>query len=99
MLVSGFWGTLLESDITTQSLTLSSGLSRHINYMGEIMMATGLSLLLDYTNPLAWVHPIVYAGLFITRQIQDDKECAKKYGPLWDEYMKQVPYRIIPYVY
>ena len=83
LLVNGFWG-----------------LSRHINYLGEILMATGLVLCVGH--PLLiwpWLYPFYYVVLLFPRQIDDDKRCAKKYGPLWQQYLKRVPYRIIPYVY
>jgi delta14-sterol reductase len=83
LLVNGFWG-----------------LSRHINYMGEILMATGIVLCAGH--PLSiwpWLYPLYYVALLIPRQIADDKLCSRKYGPLWDQYVKKVPYRIIPYIY
>jgi delta14-sterol reductase len=83
VLVNGFWG-----------------LSRHINYLGEVLMALGISLALG--NPLAWepwLYPLYYVALLVPRQIDDDKRCAAKYGPLWHDYVKRVPKRIIPFVY
>ena len=83
ILVSGFWG-----------------MSRHINYLGEILMATGIVLSVGYPMmPWPWLYPLYYVILLFTRQIADDKLCAAKYGPLWDEYRKKVPYRIIPFIY
>jgi Ergosterol biosynthesis ERG4/ERG24 family len=84
VLVSGFWG-----------------LSRHINYLGELLMASAITLALGYglTDWQPWLYPLYYVALFIPRQLDDDKRCAKKYGPLWVEYKKRVPYRIIPYVF
>jgi delta14-sterol reductase len=83
VLVSGFWG-----------------LSRHINYLGELCMASGLALSLGYPGSIwPWLYPIYYLVLLIPRQIDDDKRCAQKYGPLWDEYRRAVPYRIIPWIY
>ena len=83
ILVSGFWG-----------------ISRHINYLGEILMASGIVLSVGYPMlPWPWLYPLYYVILLFTRQMADDKLCAVKYGPLWDEYRKKVPYRIIPYVY
>ena len=83
LLVNGFWG-----------------LSRHINYLGEIGMATGIVLALGYPLlPWPWLYPLYYVALLFPRQADDDKRCALKYGPLWDQYVKKVPYRIIPYIY
>lgn len=83
LLVNGFWG-----------------LSRHINYLGEILMATGIVLCLGHPAVIwPWLYPIYYIVLLFPRQIDDDKRCKSKYGPLWDEYIKKVPYRIIPKIY
>jgi zinc transporter ZupT len=83
VLVSGFWG-----------------LSRHINYLGELLMATGLALSLGYPGSLLpWLYPLYYVALLVPRQLDDDKRCAHKYGPLWEEYRRKVPYRIVPWLY
>ncbi|TFH28582.1 MAG: DUF1295 domain-containing protein [Myxococcales bacterium] len=76
------------------------GLSRHVNYLGEILMATALALVLGYPAMLApWLYPLYYVALLVPRQHADDARCAARYGPLWDEYCRRVPYRIIPYIY
>jgi delta14-sterol reductase len=72
-------------------------LSRHINYLGEILMASGLALAIGH--PGAWLYPLYYVGLLVPRQLDDDRRCAAKYGPLWAEYKRTVPYRIIPKIY
>lgn len=83
LLVNGFWG-----------------LSRHINYLGEILMATGIILCLGYPGLLwPWLYPLYYVALLFPRQADDDKRCALKYGALWEQYVKKVPYRIIPHIY
>jgi protein-S-isoprenylcysteine O-methyltransferase Ste14 len=83
LLVSGFWRV-----------------SRHVNYLGEIGMATGLTLALGYPDHLTtWLYPVYYLVLLVPRQIDDDRRCAAKYGPLWDAYVKRVPYRIVPGIY
>ena len=83
ILVNGFWGV-----------------SRHVNYLGEILMATGLVLSVGYPMlPWPWLYPLYYGALLFPRQASDDKLCTAKYGPLWDDYKKKVPYRIIPFIY
>jgi delta14-sterol reductase len=83
LLVSGFWGV-----------------SRHVNYLGELLMASGLALALGYPGHIGpWLYPIYYVALLVPRQIDDDRRCAEKYGALWTEYVKRVPYRIIPGLY
>lgn len=76
------------------------GASRHINYLGEIFMATGITLSVGYpTNFWGWLYPLYYVLLLFSRQYADDKRCAVKYGELWKEYESRVKYRIIPFLY
>ncbi len=76
------------------------GVSRHINYLGEILMSTGIILCMGYPGIiLPWLYPLYYVALLFTRQYYDNKRCARKYGDLWKEYEQKVPYRIIPYIY
>lgn len=83
LLVSGFWRV-----------------SRHVNYLGEILMATGLTLALGRPDLwVTWLYPLYYVVLLVPRQLDDDRRCAGKYGPLWREYCAKVPYRIVPGVY
>ncbi len=83
VLCSGFWGV-----------------SRHVNYLGEILMATGLALSLGYPALIApWLYPLYYVLLLVSRERDDDRRCAAKYGALWDEYRRRVPWRIVPRVY
>ena len=83
LLVSGFWG-----------------LARHVNYLGEVAMALGLTLALGHPAALApWLYPLYYVALLAARQLDDDRRCAAKYGPLWTQYRARVPYRIVPGVF
>jgi delta14-sterol reductase len=76
------------------------GLSRHINYLGELLMASGLALSLGAPGSLGpWLYPLYYLVLLLPRQLDDDKRCAAKYGTVWTEYRRRVPKRIIPFVY
>lgn len=83
LLVSGFWGV-----------------SRHVNYLGEILMAVGLTLALGHWGVwTVWLYPVYYFVLLVPRQIDDDRRCAAKYGPLWREYTAKVRFRIVPGIY
>jgi protein-S-isoprenylcysteine O-methyltransferase Ste14 len=76
------------------------GVARHVNYLGELLMASALALSLG--APLAvgpWLYPLYYVALLVPRQRADDARCAVRYGPLWEEYERRVPWRIIPFVY
>ena len=80
------------------------GISRHVNYLGEILMASGIALALGH-SPLAplgwvpWLYPLYYVALLFPRERDDDRRCAAKYGELWDRYRARVPKRIIPGLY
>jgi len=76
------------------------GVSRHINYLGEIIQAVAITLAVGYPAILlVWLYPAYYVGLLFSRQADDNKVCKKKYGDLWDRYTTKVKYKIIPFVY
>ena len=76
------------------------GFSRHINYLGEILMATGLALALGLPQVLGpWLYPLYYVALLVPRERADDRRCAAKYGQLWEQYRERVRWRIVPRVY
>ncbi len=83
VLCSGFWG-----------------ISRHVNYLGEFLMACGLALSLGWPLMLGpWLYPLYYVALLVPRERDDDRRCAGKYGPLWEQYRARVPWRIVPRIY
>lgn len=76
------------------------GISRHINYSGEVLMALGIIFCTGYPALIwPWLYPLYYVILLGTRQRDDNKRCSLKYGELWQSYVKRVPYRIIPFIY
>ena len=76
------------------------GISRHVNYLGEILMGTGIALAVSFHGSwLPWLYPLYYVALLLPRERDDDKRCAAKYGELWTTYTNRVKYRIIPYIY
>jgi delta14-sterol reductase len=63
-------------------------------------MATGLTLSLGWPGVwIVWLYPFYYVTLLFPRERADERRCAVKYGPLWKEYLRRVPKRIIPGVY
>jgi len=99
-----FLGVLAPEVVTDgeRSLLVSGfwRVSRHVNYLGELLMATGLTLSLGRPGALtAWLYPLYYVALLVPRQRDDDRRCAAKYGSLWTEYVARVPYRIVPGLY
>lgn len=75
------------------------GLSRHPNYLGDLLMSLAWSFATGFETPITYFYPAYFLVLLIHRQIRDDENCHKKYGKDWDKYKELVPYRIIPYVY
>jgi delta14-sterol reductase len=63
-------------------------------------MGIGIALSVGYPGIFwVWLYPLYYILLLGTRQMDDDKRCRAKYGNLWDDYKKEVRYRIIPGLY
>lgn len=82
------------------------GLSRHVNYAGEITQAVALALPGTLVAPTAyyaclpWLYPLYYIALFIPRQIDDDEQIRRKYGDAtFRAYKARVPWRIVPGVW
>jgi len=76
------------------------GVSRHVNYLGEIVQALAVALVVGYPMVwMVWLYPLYYIGLLFSRQADDDKICRAKYGELWDEYTHKVKYKIIPFIW
>ncbi|KAG0262016.1 erg24, C-14 sterol reductase [Mortierella polycephala] len=62
------------------------GTARHINYMGDWMMALAWSLPCGFNTPIPYYYPIYFAILLIHREIRDEHNCRKKYGKDWERY-------------
>ncbi|KAL3228529.1 Delta(14)-sterol reductase ERG24 [Nakaseomyces bracarensis] len=73
--------------------------SQHINYFGDWLISWSWCLPTWFQTPLTYYYPIYFAALLLHRQTRDEEKCREKYGESWVEYEKQVPYKIIPYVY
>ncbi|KAG0680332.1 erg24, C-14 sterol reductase [Pichia californica] len=75
------------------------GISQHVNYFGDILIALSWCLPTGFNTPLTYFYVIYFSSLLLHRQKRDEEKCKNKYGKYWIEYEKKVPYKIIPYVY
>jgi len=76
------------------------GVSRHLNYVFELMAAFTWCLSASWGHDI-W--PLLYffflVILLVHRVFRDEEKCAAKYGKYWTEYCHLVPYRMIPYIF
>lgn len=74
------------------------GVARHINYTADWFSALAYSLPCG-TAVIPYYYLIYFASLLIHRESRDEAKCAAKYGEVWEEYKRRVPYRFIPYIW
>ena len=75
------------------------GLSRHPNYIGDVMMAVAFSLPCGVTHVLPYFYALYLPALLVHRALRDEARCRAKYGSAWDVYRAVVPARIVPGVW
>lgn len=97
------WGREPEFIQTARGTRLLAGgwwgLSRHANYLGDLMMALAWCLACGFGHLVPYFYFIYFAPLLIDRERRDDEHCAQKYGADWDAYRARVKWRIVPFVY
>jgi protein-S-isoprenylcysteine O-methyltransferase Ste14 len=84
------------------SLLLTSGwwgLSRHMNYFGDLLMGLAWCLPCLFGSPLPYFYIFYFTLLLVHRERRDHEMCAVRYGSDWETYCRKVPNRIIPGVY
>jgi delta14-sterol reductase len=75
------------------------GVARHINYLGDWIMAWAWCLPTGFGTPITYFYVVYFAVLLIHRDRRDEAKCRAKYGADWDRYTKVVPSRILPWIY
>ncbi|CAI2167658.1 15639_t:CDS:2 [Funneliformis geosporum] len=90
--------------ITTESgskLIISSwwGKARHINYLGDWIMAWAWCLPCGFDDIFPYFYVIYFAVLLVHRELRDEEKCKKKYKKDWDRYCDIVRFKIIPGIY
>lgn len=84
------------------SLLITSGwwgLSRHANYLADLMLSWTMCATCGITHVLPWSYFFFITVLLYHRISRDEKRCAKKYGKYWVEYTERVRYKLIPGVW
>lgn len=85
----------VESDQTLTSTGLY-GLVRHPMYTGNVIMMVGIPLALGSY----WALVLVIPGLFVLAlRIRDEEQLLNEELTGYDEYRRQVHYRLVPYVW
>ncbi|KAL0566460.1 erg24, C-14 sterol reductase, partial [Marasmius crinis-equi] len=62
------------------------GVSRHPNYLGDILMSLAWSLPTGFNTPITYFYPTFFTFFLMHRQARDEAKCQKKYGKDWDKY-------------
>lgn len=75
------------------------GLSRHMNYLGDLLMGLAWCLPCGFSSPIPYFYFFYFTSLLVHRERRDDEKCRNKYGPDWEKYCSIVKYRIVPYIY
>ncbi|KAI9033381.1 sterol delta-7-reductase [Hyaloraphidium curvatum] len=76
-----------------------NGLSRHFHYLPDIIQLVLYALPAGFERILPWTYAIYLTSLLVDRTWRIDDKCLAKYGQAYEQYMKLVPYRLIPYVW
>uniref|UniRef100_A0A061S7K6 7-dehydrocholesterol reductase n=1 Tax=Tetraselmis sp. GSL018 TaxID=582737 RepID=A0A061S7K6_9CHLO len=87
---------------TKTSLLLVSGwwgVSRHFHYLPEILASVFWSVPAQTDYAMAYLYSAYLTILLVDRAFRDDLRCASKYGKHWVEYCRQVPHKIVPYIF
>jgi len=75
------------------------GVSRHIHYVAEITLSLAWTLPATFDNALPYFYVCFLTILLVHRSLRDEERCSLKYGEYWEQYKKNVPYKIIPGIF
>ena len=88
---------------TRRSMLLTSGwwgVAKHIGYNFEVLSAFLWSLPAGFGNLIVpYFYVAFLAVLLVDRACRDDDKCRKKYGKAWEEYEREVRWKLVPGVF
>lgn len=73
--------------------------ARKLHYTTDIIMAFLWGASCGFESFLPFYYVSFFILVLVDRERRDMVRCRRKYGELWDEYLRVVPYRFIPYVW
>ncbi len=73
--------------------------ARKVHYISDLFMATIWCLTCGQLGLIPDFYIVFFCGVIFHRIGRDEAKCKAKYGDMWDEYLKTVPYRFIPGVW
>ncbi|HRD55223.1 MAG TPA: hypothetical protein PLC42_02390 [Parachlamydiaceae bacterium] len=90
-----------DGKIRESNLLLSGWwkISRHMNYTGDLILSLAYSLACGIDSLFPYFYFVFLSILLVHRCIRDEGRCSLKYGEKWKLYCKEVPYRLIPYIW
>ncbi|KAI5781653.1 Delta(14)-sterol reductase [Peziza echinospora] len=77
------------------------GVARHVNYLGDWVMAWAWCLTTGTGGGwgVTYFYVVYFGILLVHRERRDDEACEEKYGEDWRRYTRLVRWRILPGVY
>ena len=73
--------------------------ARKMHYTADMCMSFYWGYCCGVTHFIPFFYFCFFFSHLIHRVQRDEERCAEKYGPLWKQYVKEVPYRFIPGVF
>ncbi|KAG5495030.1 hypothetical protein JKF63_02082 [Porcisia hertigi] len=72
---------------------------RKIHYTVDLVMAFLWGSACGFDSFIPFFYFCFFLSHLVDRERRDEHRCRVKYGKMWDEYVKLVPYKFIPYIY
>ncbi|EMD93181.1 hypothetical protein COCC4DRAFT_151050 [Bipolaris maydis ATCC 48331] len=75
------------------------GIARHLNYVGSVIYTWASCFACGTDSFFPYAEAVVMTLMCIHRCHRDEARCQEKYGKAWDEYCREVPWRMVPGLY
>ncbi|KAJ2048235.1 C-24(28) sterol reductase [Coemansia sp. S16] len=73
--------------------------ARKPHYTADLVMSLSWGLITGFGSFFPYFYLTFFTIVLVHRVGRDDARCARKYGADWDEYMRVVPWKFVPYVF